>query len=304
MVDAPAPATMAVTPGAGLGATRVGRIGGWARFWWTHPILTLATVPLVLIAAVCLAAPVLPLADPLSTDIIERYAPPGAEGHLLGTDALGRDVLSRLIWGGRISIAAGIGANVVVTVISVVFGLLAGYFGGWVDGLIMRIVDVLLAFPGLLLALVILAYLGPSLINAVIAVVVGSVPSNVRFFRGQVLQARQLEFVDAARVVGASHQRIMFRQILPYVMPLIVTVTALHATTFFVATAGLSLLGLGVKPPDPDWGSMVGQGLGAIYEAPHAMLVPTAMITVMALCFNVIGDELQAILNPRSGLRR
>jgi peptide/nickel transport system permease protein len=132
----------------------------------------------------------------------------------------------------------------------------------------------MLAFPGLLLALVILAYLGPSLINVVIAVIIGSVPSNVRFLRGQVLQARRLEFVEAAQVVGASHLRIMFRQILPYVMPLILTVTALHATTFFVATAALSLLGLGVEPPAPDWGSMVGQGLGAIYEAPHAMLVP------------------------------
>ena len=304
MVDAPAPARLAVMPGTRRGATGTGRLPGFARFWWSHPVLTLATAPLILIVAVCLAAPLLPLDDPLRTDIIQRYAPPGTEGHPLGTDALGRDVLSRLIWGGRISIAAGVGANVVVTVLSVVFGLLAGYFGGRIDGLIMRIVDVLLAFPGLLLALVILAYLGPSLVNAVIAVIIGSVPSNVRFLRGQVLQARQLEFVEAAQVVGASHLRIMFRQILPYVMPLILTVTALHATTFFVATAGLSLLGLGVEPPNPDWGSMVGQGLGAIYEAPHAMLVPTGMITVMALCFNVIGDELQAILNPTSGLRR
>jgi peptide/nickel transport system permease protein len=147
--------------------------------------------------------------------------------------------------------------------------------------------------------LALLTFLGPSLVNAVIAVIISSVPSNVRFIRGQVLQARQLKFVEAAQILGYGHARIMFGEILPYIMPLILTVTALHATGFFLATASLSLLGLGVKPPEPDWGSMVGQGITAIYEAPHAMLAPTAMITVIAICFNVIGDEVQKILSPK-----
>jgi peptide/nickel transport system permease protein len=271
----------------------------WIEFAREHQALVVAAAPLVLITLGCLAAPLWPLPDPLRGDILSRYLPPGAPDHPLGTDQLGRDVLSRLVWGGRISIATGVAANIVVATLGVCIGLAAGYFGGKVDAVLMRITDVLLAFPGLLLALAMLAFLGPSLVNMVIAVTVSSVPSKVRFVRGQVLQARQLKFVEAARILGFGHLRIMFSEILPYVMPLILTLAALQATGFFLATAGLSLLGLGVEPPNPDWGSMVGQGIAAIYEAPHAMLAPTVMITLIAVCFNVIGDEIQKILSPR-----
>lgn len=279
--------------------TKPPRLLRWLRFMREHPALMMVTAPLLLIVLTCLTAPFLPIPDPLRVDIVNRYLPPGASGHLVGTDQLGRDVFSRLIWGGRISIATGVAANIVVTLLAVSLGLISGYFGGKVDATIMRITDVMLAFPGLLLTLLILAVLGPSLVNAMIAVVIGSVPSSVRFIRGQVLQTRELKFVEAAQILGFSHARIMFSEILPYIMPLILTVTALHATSFFLATAGLSLLGLGVQPPQPDWGSMIGQGIRAIYEAPHAMLAPTAMITVIAICFNVIGDEIQIILSPK-----
>lgn len=270
-----------------------------ARRRLVRPALVLALIPLLAITAIVAAAPLLPLQDPLAVSILQRYQPPGSPGHLLGTDGLGRDVLSRLIWGGRISIATGVAANIVVMGLAVALGLVAGYFGGIVDSIIMRCTDLLLAFPGLLLALVLLAYLGPSLVNAVIAVVISSVPQQVRYIRGQVLQVRSLKFVEAARLLGYSDLQIMFGEILPYIMPLILTLTALHATGFFLATAGLSLLGLGVAPPYPDWGSMIGLGISAIYEAPVALLAPTIMITIIAVCFNVIGDEVQAMLNPR-----
>ena len=280
-------------------AAELPRAARWLALGREQPALVVAAAPLVLIVLVCLAAPLWPLPDPLRGDILSRYLPPGAPDHPLGTDQLGRDVLSRLVWGGRISIATGVAANIVVAVLGVCIGLVAGYFGGKVDAVLMCITDVLLAFPGLLLALAMLAFLGPSLINMVIAVTISSVPSKVRFVRGQVLQARQLKFVEAARILGYGHGRIMFSEILPYVMPLILTLAALQATGFFLATAGLSLLGLGVEPPNPDWGSMVGQGIAAIYEAPHAMLAPTVMITLIAVCFNVIGDEIQKLLSPK-----
>ena len=270
-----------------------------ARFLAERKVFTAALLTLLIVSGAALLAPVLPLADPLKGDILNRFAKPGADGHLLGTDLLGRDIFSRLIWGGRLSIATGVGANVAVTVISVVFGLLAGYMGGKIDAVIMRLVDVGLAFPGLLLALAILVVLGPSIFNMTLAIVISSVPLNVRFFRGQVLAVRTARFVESARLLGFSDVRIMFREVLPSVMPLIITVTALHATSFFLFTAGFSLLGMGVKPPEPDWGTMIAEGMNAIYEAPFVLLGPTVMITLIAVSFNLMGDEIQRVLSPK-----
>jgi peptide/nickel transport system permease protein len=218
---------------------------------------------------------------------------------VLGTDSLGRDILARLLWGGRISITAGIAANVGVTVVAVFFGLLAGALGGKTDALIMRLVDIGLAFPGLLLALAILSVLGQGVINLVVAIALASLPLNIRFFRGEVLRVRHGKFVEAARMLGYAQPRIMFGEILPNVMPLILTVTATHATGFFIVTAGFSLLGLGIQPPTPDWGSMIGEGIANIYQAPTSLLGPTLIVTVLALSFNVIGDEVQRILSPK-----
>ncbi len=274
------------------------RCGSAAGFLKEHLALSLATGVFMLTVVIAVLAPWLPIDDPIRGDILNRFLSPGSEGHILGTDSLGRDIFARLIWGGRTSILVGVAANLGVTVLSVFFGLLAGYLGGRVDGVIMRLVDVGLAFPGLLLALAILAILGPSIVNMAIAVVLSSVPLNVRFFRGEVLRVRSAKFVEAARILGYGKWRIMFREVLPNVMPLIITVTALHATSFFVFTAGFSLLGLGVRPPEPDWGSMIAEGLAAIYQAPAVLLGPTVLISVVAICFNVIGDEVQVILSP------
>lgn len=275
-----------------------GRTAGVTGFLKDHLALSFATGVLMIVILITVLAPWLPIDDPIRGDITKRYLAPGTDGYILGTDALGRDILSRLIWGGRISILVGVAANIGVTLLSVFFGLLAGYLGGRVDSVVMRLVDVGLAFPGLLLALAILAVLGPSIVNMAIAVVLSSVPLNVRFFRGQVLQIRSAKFVEAARLLGYGNLRIMFGEVLPNVMPLIITVTALHATAFFVFTAGFSLLGLGVRPPEPDWGSMIAEGLSAIYQAPIVLLGPTVLISVVAICFNVMGDEIQKILSP------
>ena len=293
-----------------------------------HPVFTASLIPILVVIIAAVLAPWLPIPDQnrgainvrylppfgeayilgldtrdnevispvpnpdlIPSNIVKHYDPPLPKRYALGSDSLGRDIMSRLIWGSRVSLMIGIVANVAVTVISVFFGLLAGYLGGRVDGVIMRLVDVGLAFPGLLLALVLLAVLGPSIVNLAIAVIVSSVPLNIRFFRGQVLTVRNAKYVEAARLLGYSHFRIMFREVLPNVMPLIVTVTALHATSFFIFTAGFSLLGMGLKPPDPDWGTMMSDGLRALYEAPAVILGPTILISVLAICFNVLGDE-------------
>ena len=306
------------------------------RFLRDHPVLTVSLIPLLIVIITAFLAPWLPIPDPnrghvnvrylsplteayvlgingqgrevisetpnpdpLPSSVVERYVPPVPKPYILGSDSLGRDIMSRLIWGSRVSLMIGIVANVAVTLISVFFGLLSGYLGGRVDGVIMRLVDVGLAFPGLLLALVILTVLGPSVVNLAIAVILSSVPLNIRFFRGQVLTVRTAKYIEAARLLGYSHLRIMFREVLPNVMPLILTVTALHATSFFIFTAGFSLLGMGLKPPNPDWGTMMSDGLRALYEAPAVILGPTILISVLAICFNVLGDETQKILSPR-----
>jgi peptide/nickel transport system permease protein len=302
MVDRPL-AALRGRPGYGapLASSAGRRVEEALQFMRRQPVIVVAMIPiLVLIVAACVA-PWLPIADPNRGDILKRFLPPGAEGHLLGTDSLGRDIFSRLIWGGRISIAAGIAANVGVTVAAVFFGLLAGSLGGKIDAIIMRLVDIGLAFPGLLLALVILSILGQGVLNLVVAIALASIPLNVRFFRGEVLRVRHGKFVEAARMLGYGQARIMFGEILPNVMPLILTVTATHATGFFIVTAGFSLLGLGIQPPTADWGSMIGEGIANIYQAPTSLLGPTLIVTVLALSFNVIGDEVQRILSPKEG---
>ncbi len=300
MVDRPL-AALRAAPGYGAPfASSAGRrVDEALHFMKRQPVIVVAMIPiLVLIVAACVA-PWLPITDPNRGDILKRFLPPGAEGHVLGTDSLGRDIFSRLIWGGRISITAGIAANVGVTVVAVFFGLLAGSLGGKIDAIIMRLVDIGLAFPGLLLALVIPSILGQGVLNLVVAIALASIPLNVRFFRGEVLRVRHGKFVEAARMLGYGQPRIMFGEILPNVMPLILTVTATHATGFFIVTAGFSLLGLGIQPPTADWGSMIGEGIANIYQAPTSLLGPTLIVTVLALSFNVIGDEVQRILSPK-----
>ncbi|WP_062228715.1 dipeptide/oligopeptide/nickel ABC transporter permease/ATP-binding protein [Aureimonas frigidaquae] len=267
-----------------LAANRLGAIG-----------LVLFT----LIALAALLAPILPLADPNATDTAARLRPLFSPGHLLGTDPLGRDVLSRLVWGTRVSLAVGIGATLVAALIGTVLGLVAGYAGRRTDTVLMRLVDMLMAFPYILLALAIVAVLGPGLINALYAIAVVNVPFFARNIRGRVMGLSHQPFVDAARLSGKGPVAIVVTEILPNVMPIVVIAMTSTIGWMILETAGLSFLGLGAQPPQADLGSMLGEGRAQLFTAPHVALVPGLMIFLLVMSINLAGDGIRDLLDPR-----
>ncbi|PRD16901.1 dipeptide/oligopeptide/nickel ABC transporter permease/ATP-binding protein [Pantoea coffeiphila] len=262
-------------------------------------LATLGLIILLLTLVVALCAPLLPLADPDATNLLQRLLPPLSPGHLLGTDPLGRDVLSRLIWGTRVSLAVGISATLLAALFGTLIGLLAGYAGGRTDSLLMRLIDMLMAFPYILLALAIVAVLGPGLLNALYAIAVVNIPFFARNIRGLAVGLRQRDFVQAARLSGKSHASVLFTEVLPNVMPVIVVTMSTTIGWMILETAGLSFLGLGTQPPDADLGSMLGQGRAQMFSAPHVSLVPGIMIFLLVMSFNLLGDGIRDLLDPR-----
>ncbi|QBK31814.1 dipeptide/oligopeptide/nickel ABC transporter permease/ATP-binding protein [Roseitalea porphyridii] len=263
---------------------------------------TLATAGLVVLAAIvliALAAPILPLADPDATAPANRLLRPLAEGHLLGTDALGRDILSRLIWGTRVSLAVGISATLIAAFFGSLIGLVAGYAGGRIDTVLMRGIDMVMAFPYILLALAIVAVLGPGLLNALYAIAVVNIPFFARNIRGITLGLARREFVDAARLSGKSHAQILFIEVLPNVLPVIVITMSTTVGWMILETAGLSFLGLGAQPPQADLGSMLGDGRKILFTAPHVSIIPGLMIFVLVMSINLLGDGVRDVLDPR-----
>ncbi|QOL80979.1 dipeptide/oligopeptide/nickel ABC transporter permease/ATP-binding protein [Pseudooceanicola spongiae] len=256
-------------------------------------------VVLLIVLALALLTPVLPLANPDATDTANRFQPVLSAGHLLGTDHLGRDQLSRLLWGTRLSLAVGIAAAVFAASIGAAIGIIAGYFGGRTDNLIMRGVDMLMAFPYILLALAIVAALGPGLVNALIAVAAVNVPFFARNIRGVTVGLAHKEFIDAARLAGLGHTRIIFSEILPNVVPVIVIAMSTTIGWMILETAGLSFLGLGSQPPQADLGSMLGEARGALITHPLTSVVPGAMILVIVMGINLLGDGVRDALDPR-----
>jgi peptide/nickel transport system permease protein len=254
---------------------------------------------LAVVVLVALLAPVLPLADPYAQNTADRFLRPLAEGHPLGTDHLGRDLLSRLIWGTRLSLAVGAAAALIAALIGSTIGLIAGYFGGRIDNLIMRTVDMAMAFPYILLALAIVAALGPGLVNALIAVAVVNVPFFARNIRGVTVTLANREFVDAARLAGLSDARIILSEILPNVLPVIVIAMSTTIGWMILETAGLSFLGLGSQPPVPDLGSMLGEARNALISHPHVAMVPGVMIFLIVMGVNLAGDGIRDALDPR-----
>src|SRR6516225_767563 len=240
-------------------------------------------VVLVFFIAVALAAPLLAPYDPLATDWRLVRKPPSAV-HLFGTDDLGRDVLARVIWGARASLLAG---------------LVSGYLGGVVDGLVMRIVDAMLAVPFLILAIALAAFLGPSLINAMIAIGVVQTPIFTRLTRGQALAVKHEDYIEAARAVGNPHHRIMMRHILPNVLAPILVQATLAVAAAILAEAALSYLGLGQQPPAPSWGSMLNIASHFLIQAPWMAVWPGLAIFNLVLSFNLLGDGLRDALDPR-----
>lgn len=263
-----------------------------------NPVLAGALAVMVALVVAALAAPLLAPFDPFEMRVGPRLSPPGGD-HLFGTDELGRDLFSRVLYGARLtlwvgSVAVGIGLGVGVAI-----GLIAGYAGGILRSLLMRSVDVLYAFPDTLIALALLAFLGPSLTNAMIAIGISVVPYYARVTYGVVLVERSKLYVDACAMIGAGPLRILVRHILPNCLPPLVVVASLGFSSAVLSAAGLSFLGLGAQPPTPEWGAILANGRNYITRAPWILIFPGLAIMLTVLAFNVAGDGLRRYLDPR-----
>jgi peptide/nickel transport system permease protein len=258
-------------------------------------------IGLVIVLVAVLAAtlgPVLTPYDSSSQELAHRLEGPSA-AHPLGLDELGRDILSRLLSGARISLLVGLAVVSISSVVGMLLGSIAGYFGGVVDDVISRVVDVLMAFPGILLAIALVAVLGPSLSNVVLALSVIGWVGYARLVRSQALRAREFEFVQAARALGAGSSRIVLRHILPTALPAVVVQATLGMAGAIIAEAALSFLGLGVQPPTPSWGTMLDAGRSHLFDAPHLTIFPGMAIAVLVLGFNFLGDGLRDRIDPK-----
>jgi len=255
-------------------------------------------IVVVIFVAVALSAPLLSPYDPLKGRLGERLRAPSA-AHWLGTDELGRDVLSRVLHGARITIRIQLAAVGLALVIGAALGLTAGYIGRWVDQLIMRLMDILMAFPGIFLALAIIAALGTGLGNVIIAAGIFLVPQFARVVRASVLTLKDMEFVQAARALGQGDFAIVFRYLLPNSLAPIIVQTSLRMATVLLTASGLSFLGLGVQPPSPEWGAMLSNARAYMITAPHVAMVPGLAIALVVLAFNLLGDGLRDSLDPR-----
>jgi len=269
------------------------------RLLLNNKLATVGLIVLMVIIFVALAAPLLPLADPNITNPANRLMRPLSPDHLLGTDALGRDMLSRLIWGAQVSLAVGISASLIAALFGSLIGLVAGYAGGRTDALLMRSIDMVMAFPYILLALAIVAVLGPGLLNALYAIAVVNIPFFARNIRGITLGLSRREFVDAARLSGKSNIQILFSEVLPNVLPVIIITISTTIGWMILETAGLSFLGLGAQPPQADLGSMLGDGRKILFTAPHVSVIPGLMIFAVVMSINLLGDGVRDVLDPR-----
>ena len=269
----------------------------WIRFRKNRLALIGLALVLMLVLAATLA-PWLALHDPTRQSLIEKRARPGAK-YLLGADEFGRDILSRVIYGSRVALLVGVVSVLIALAGGLVLGTAAGFTGGWLDTVVMRVVEILLAFPYLLLALAIVAMLGPGVLNTTLAVGVWGVPAVTRMVRGSVLALRETEYVGAARALGAPAPAVLRRHVLPNVLPGLVVYATLFMANAILLEAALSFLGLGVQPPTASWGLMVSTGRDVLLVAPHVATVPGLAIMVAVLGFNLVGDGLRDALDPR-----
>ena len=269
----------------------------WSRFRRNR----LALLGLLLVAVLTLSAALAPwLApyDPGRQSLIEKRARPGAK-YILGADEFGRDILSRVIYGSRVALLVGVLSATIAVAGGLVLGMIAGFSGGWLDSLMMRGIEILLAFPYLLLALAIVAALGPGSLNTTIAVGIWGIPAVTRIVRGSVLALREPEYVGAARALGAPVPALLRRHVLPNIVPGLIVYATLFMANAILLEAALSFLGLGVQPPTASWGLMVSTGRDVLLVAPHVATVPGLAIMVAVLAFNLVGDGLRDALDPR-----
>jgi ABC-type dipeptide/oligopeptide/nickel transport system permease subunit len=268
------------------------------RTLWKSRPATFGFIYVIAIIAIAILAPVISPFDPYNQDLPNRLAPPSFP-HILGLDEFGRDVFSRLLHGATISLLVGLEVVLLSLLIGVVVGTVSGYYGGKVDMIFMRLADIFLAFPSLVLAIGIMAVLGPSIFNVVLSLVVVSWPHYARVIRSQTITLKKMDFITAAIAIGASKKRILIRHIIPNTIPPIIILATLGMGSAILAEAGLSFLGLGVNPPTPSWGSMIASGRDYILQAPHIVIAPGLMITITVLAFNLLGDGLRDALDPR-----
>ena len=253
---------------------------------------------LILVIMSAILAPVLTPYDPLARNAKERLVGPSRE-HPMGTDALGRDILSRILHGGRVSLQVGFLSVLASTLIGVPLGLIAGYFGGKIDDAIMRLMDVILAFPGLILAIWMVAILGPSTKNVIVAITFWFVPTYARLARGNTLSVREMDYIIAEKCIGAGHLRILTRHILPNILAPLIVLATLNISGAIILGASLSFLGLGVRPPTPEWGAMLSDGRGYLRNAWWVAFFPGITITLVVLAANLVGDALRDALDPK-----
>jgi peptide/nickel transport system permease protein len=269
----------------------------WARFRRNR--LALLGLALVLVLGVSAAlAPWLAPYDPARQSLVEKRAKPGGK-YLLGADEFGRDILSRVIYGSRIALLVGLLSALIAVVGGLLLGTIAGFAGGWLDATLMRGIEILLAFPYLLLALAIVAMMGPGALNTTIAVGIWGIPAVTRIVRGSVLALRETEYVGAARALGAPAPALLRRHVLPNIVPGLIVYATLFMANAILLEAALSFLGLGVQPPTASWGLMVSTGRDVLLVAPHVATVPGLAIMVAVLAFNLVGDGLRDALDPR-----
>lgn len=269
----------------------------------TNPILVLALVVLLSVLACALFAPFLAPHDPVAQDLRTRLAPPawasgGSPHHFLGTDALGRDVLSRIIYGSRISLLVGVAAVLVQGAVGVILGLTSGYYGGRFDSVVMRVAEIQLAIPFFVLAIAVMAVTGPGLRNVILILGITGWVIYGRVVRSEVLSVRERGYVEATRALGSSSGRILFRHILPNVMSSLLVISTLEVARMIIAEASLSYLGLGVQPPTPTWGGMVAEGRNWVMTSWWVSTLPGVAIFVTVLAVNLIGDFLRDVLDP------
>jgi len=272
------------------------------RTFFSNRLAVFGTAVMIIFILMAVFAPLIAPYDPLSQDLTEKFAPPSAS-HPFGQDELGRDILSRVIYGARISLTAGLAAVAIATGVGTVIGVVAGYLGRWPDSVLMRLMDVLLSFPSILLAIVIVSVLGPSLPNAMLAIGIVFVPQIARVVRSAVISVRERDYIEAERALGAGDAQIIISGVLPNSMaPLIVQATLTLATAI-LDVAALSFLGLGARAPTPEWGAMLTDafrsGFGVFVEGQHAIIFPGIAIALCVLSVNFIGDGLRDALDPR-----
>lgn len=268
------------------------------RAWYQIPGAIAGLVVLAVVLALSFAGPLLTQCDPWVMDVTVRLAHPSRQ-HWLGTDQFGRDVLCRTLHGGRISLPLGALTVFAAVLPGLWLGLVSGYYGGWMDTVVSGLVDVALAFPTILMALLLMAWLGAGLGNALIAIGLTAVPRYVRIVRSTTVQLRRAWYVRAATIVGCTDARTMARHILPNALPTLATLAALDVAWAILSVAALSFLGLGAQPPQPEWGAMINEGRGFLRQAPWISLVPGAAMTVTVLGVNLLGDGLRDALDPR-----